>query len=224
MSGLQVPEVRAKLDRLHAAAAEDPPAIATGFLRAFGRGIEPRYFANACIAIGPEQGRLLYALAVTAKARGIVEFGTSFGISTIYLAAAAREWGGHVITTEIEPEKCRVARGNLADAGLSSVVTVLEGDAEATLPTTSGQIDLLFLDAWSRHYVPLLRLLAPRFRPGTLIIRDNAGRGEASGYVPFIADRPESFVRSLLKVAGRPTEVVIYLGASKDLPPERDNP
>ncbi|MEM6461185.1 MAG: class I SAM-dependent methyltransferase [Pseudomonadota bacterium] len=212
MNSLHDPNISTALDRLHEAASRDLPNIAKGFLRALGRKIEPSDLAQAYIAITARQGRLLYSLARMAKARHLVEFGASFGISTLYLASAARDNGGHITTTEIEPNKCAAVRSLIEETGLQDTVTLLEGDATQTLANTEGSVDFLFLDAWSQHYVSIMKLLEPRFVTGTPIVRDNAGRGGAHGYVNYIKKRPELFARTMLAMKNRPTELVTYLG------------
>ena len=88
----------------------------------------------AYMAVAPEFGSLLYTLARTSRAKTIVEFGLSFGVSTIFLASALRENGeGRVITTEFEPEKVVRAKRNLASAGLEEWVEIRVGDALETL-------------------------------------------------------------------------------------------
>ncbi|MEM8916388.1 MAG: class I SAM-dependent methyltransferase [Pseudomonadota bacterium] len=216
MNSLFDPKISAALQRLHAGARDDLPNIAKGFFWSIGRKIEPRDFANAYIAISAEQGRLLYGLARAAKSINIVEFGASFGISTLYLAAAARDNGGYLITTEIEANKCEAIRRLLKETVLQDTVTLLEGDAEKTLVTTSGDVDFLFLDAWSQHYVPIIQTLEPRFLPGTPIVRDNAGRGNAHGYVDYIAERPTLYTRTMLKTDKGATELVTYLGTEEE--------
>jgi predicted O-methyltransferase YrrM len=94
------------------------------------------------LAVSRETGVLLYMLARSCAARMIVEFGTSFGISTLYLAAALRDnGGGRLITSEFEPSKVARARDNLTAGGLIDLVEIREGDAlqtlSAGLPTRS---------------------------------------------------------------------------------------
>jgi predicted O-methyltransferase YrrM len=127
------------------------------------------------LAVSPETARMLYMLSRSIRARSIVEFGTSFGISTIYLAAALRDnGGGHVIGTEFEHAKVERARANLSAAGLSDLVDVREGDALETLSRNlHDSIDLVLLDGAKPLYTPVLSLLEGRLRSGALIIADN---------------------------------------------------
>jgi predicted O-methyltransferase YrrM len=153
------------------------------------------------LAVSPQTARLLYLLARANGARAIVEFGTSFGISTIHLAAALRDnGGGRLIGTELEPQKVAQARANLSAAGLADLADIREGDALQTLardlPAT---VDLVLLDGHKPLYLPILELLAPRLRAGSLLVADNVDaspgylarvRAAGSGYlsVPFAAD------------------------------------
>jgi predicted O-methyltransferase YrrM len=153
------------------------------------------------LAVSQETARLLYMLVRSCKARNIVEFGTSFGISTLHLAAGVRDnGGGRVIGTEFEPSKVATARANMTAAGLADLVEIRAGDALETLsrdlPDT---IDLVLLDGAKSLYNSVFSLLAPRLRPGSLIVADNADmcpeylaliRAPGSGYlsVPFTDD------------------------------------
>jgi predicted O-methyltransferase YrrM len=128
------------------------------------------------LAVSPATGRLLYMLARTMNARAVVEFGTSFGISTIHLAAALRDnGGGRLIGSELEPEKARVARANLSEAGLADLVDVREGDALETLARDLPEsIDLVLLDGHKALYPRIFDLVAPRLRVGACVVADNA--------------------------------------------------
>jgi len=150
------------------------------------------------LPVSPETGVLLYMLARASRARTIVEFGTSFGISTLHLAAALRDnGGGRLITTEFEPSKLARARESLTAGGLIDLVEIREGDA---LKTLSGDlpetIDLVLLDGAKALYRDILELVEDRLGPGALIVADNANfcpdylvrvRSRAAGYlsVPF---------------------------------------
>ena len=138
------------------------------------------------LAVSPAEGRLLYLLARAARARRLVEFGASYGVSTLYLAGAAQDTGGALVTTEAHPDKCRALRENLAEAGLAERVTVLEGDALKTLADLPGPIDLLLLDGWKSLYLPVLMLLRPRLVEGALVLADNVDHAAAQDYMAFV--------------------------------------
>lgn len=167
----------------------------TGYLDLYGR------LKDFPLAVSRETGALLYMLARGCGARTIVEFGTSFGISTLHLAAALRDnGGGRLITTEFEPSKAARARANLTAGGLIDLVEIREGDALQTLrvdlPDT---IDLLLLDGAKALYPEILDLVEGRLRPGAFVVADNADdspdylarvRSPAGGYLstPFAED------------------------------------
>jgi predicted O-methyltransferase YrrM len=127
------------------------------------------------LPVSPAVGTLLYMLGRATEARNIVEFGTSFGISTLHLAAALRDnGGGRLIATEFEPSKIARAKANLAEAGLSDLVDFREGDALQTLAVDLPEtIDLVLLDGAKALYADILDLLEPRLRPGAILIADN---------------------------------------------------
>jgi predicted O-methyltransferase YrrM len=156
---------------------------------------------NMPLAVSRETGALLYMLARSSGARNIVEFGTSFGISTLHLAAALRDnGGGHLITSEFEPSKAARARHNLTAGGLIDLVEIREGDALQTLSTDLPEtIDLLLLDGAKSLYPEILNLVESRLKPGAIIVADNADhspdylahvRSPARGYLstPFAED------------------------------------
>jgi predicted O-methyltransferase YrrM len=107
-----------------------------------------------------------------------VEFGTSFGISTLHLAAGVRDnGGGRVITSEFEPSKAERARENFASGGLADLIELREGDAVQTLARDlPDQVDLVLLDGAKGLYPAVLALLEEHLRPGALIVADNADR------------------------------------------------
>jgi predicted O-methyltransferase YrrM len=153
------------------------------------------------LPISRETGKLLYMLARSSGARTIVEFGTSFAISTLHLAAALRDnGGGRLITSEFEPSKLLRARENLTAGGLIDLVEIREGDALKTLSVDLPEtIDLLLLDGAKALYLDILSLLESRLSPGAFIVADNADyspdylafvRSAANGYLstPFAED------------------------------------
>ncbi len=129
------------------------------------------------LAVSPGTGKLLYLLARAIAARSIVEFGASFGFSTLHLAAALHDMGaGRLISSEFEPSKVAHARDNLSHAGLLELVDLREGDALETLATDlPAVVDLLFLDGANPHYLPVLAMVERRLRPGAIVVADNAG-------------------------------------------------
>lgn len=123
--------------------------------------------------VGEEVGRFLSALTVARQARRIVELGTSYGYSTLFLADAARQTGGKVFTIELSAEKQAHAREQIGRAGLGDHVEWLQGDALELLAGLDGPYDLVLLDLWKELYIPCLDLCAPRMAEGGIIAADN---------------------------------------------------
>ena len=157
-----------------------------------------RIMKEMWLPVSRKSGVLLYMLARNTNARNIVEFGTSFGISTLHLAAALRDnGGGQLIGSEFESSKVARARQHLAEGGLADLVEIREGDALTTLATDlPDPVDLLLLDGAKPLYSDVLALIESHLRPGALIMADNADhspvylaqvRSADSGYlsVPF---------------------------------------
>lgn len=168
------------LTRLHEAAdANDPGVFARMQEGRDGKNVPlsetamAHLLEEAYIPVPPEVGRLLYILARANNCKSIVEFGTSFGISTIYLACAARDNGGRVITTELSASKARKASEHLEEAGVREYVEIREGDALETLREVSGKIDFALLDGWKKLYLPVLKVIEPKLRRGALVVADD---------------------------------------------------
>ena len=159
------------------------------------------------LPVSRDTGTLLYMLARSTKARAIVEFGTSFGLSTLHLAAALRDnGGGTLISSEFEPSKIALARQHLEQGGVSDLVEIRQGDALVTLATgLPDSVDLLLLDGAKALYGDVLNLVESRLKPGALIIADNTNycpdylarvRSPANGYLSVpIGDDVELSVR-----------------------------
>lgn len=151
--------------------------------------------------VSQRTGTLLYMLARSSGARAIIEYGTSFGISTLHLAAALRDnGGGRLIGSEFEPSKLANARANLQAGGLADLVEIRQGDALETLARDLPErIDLVLLDGHKALYGKILTLLEPNLRSGAFLVADNADacpdnvahvRKPGSGYLslPFDED------------------------------------
>ena len=159
------------------------------------------------LPVSRDTGTLLYMLARSSKARAIVEFGTSFGLSTLHLAAALRDnGGGALISSEFEPSKIALARQHLEQGGVSDLVEIRQGDALVTLATgLPDSVDLLLLDGAKALYGDVLNLVESRLKLGALIIADNTNycpdylarvRSPANGYLSVpIGDDVELSVR-----------------------------
>ena len=138
-----------------------------------------------------ETGRWLALLVRATGAREIVEMGSSNGVSTIWLASAARDNGGRVTGTEILPDRAAAANRNLAEAGLDDVARIVPGDARATARTLPGPIDLVFIDAEKDDYVEHLLAVIDRVRPAGLILADNVVSHDISAYQELVRGRED---------------------------------
>jgi predicted O-methyltransferase YrrM len=202
-NSLTLPPVRPVLDRLFLAAGEDDAHRVT-VRQQYPNGLagvsareQADAYAELYIPVSPEGGRLLYTLVRASRPATVVEFGTSFGISTIHLAAAVRDNGtGRVISTELSAAKVAQARANLAEAGLADLVTVLQGDARETLAGLPGPVGFVLLDGWKDLYLPVLRLLEPSLPPGTLIVADDtiSMADRMADYLSYVRDPANGYL------------------------------
>ncbi len=211
------------LKRLHAAAKGDrlrflglAPKLAKGFIlrQSFSEAVTSASMKECYIPISREQGEFLYITARALGAQNIVEFGTSFGISTIYLAAALKDNGeGLVISTELEPNKCAKAILNLEEADLGEYAEIRAGDALETLTGLSAPVDLVLLDGWKDLYLPVLELIKPRLRPGAVVLADNifTFRKALRPYVNYMQSGLNGFSSTTLAI-GEGFEYSVYLG------------
>lgn len=195
---LSTASVSSTLARLHESARGDwkkflalTPRYLAGRLRGrpMHETITPALARDIYMPVSPDKGRFLYITARAIGARSVVEFGTSFAISTIYLAAAVRDnGGGRVIGSEIEPFKHAQALANLAAAGLGDIAEVRLGDAMQTLRVVPAPVDLVLLDGWKVLYLPLLKQLEPALRPGAVLLADNitSFRANLSAFLDYL--------------------------------------
>lgn len=163
--------------------------------------------------VGEDVARLLHALIVGRKARTIVELGTSYGYSTLFLADAARVTGGKVFTLELSAEKQAYARAQLEEAGLADYVEWLQGDALELLAALDGPFDFVLLDIWKELYIPCLDLFAPKMAAGGIVAADNMllpeiVRPEAMKYRAAV--RARSGLQSALLDIGQGIELSAY--------------
>lgn len=201
-SALYDPRIERVLDAMHTEADRvDPPLLA----RAEGKGGAERaaLLDHAFIPVSPDAGRLLYALVRGAASGTTVEFGTSYGISTIYMAAAVRDRGdGRVVTTELNADKADRARQYIEDAGLSDLVDLRVGDALETLEDLERNVSVAFLDGWKNVYLPVLHLLEPALQPGALVAADDLDLFPIvlKPYLEYVRDPENGYVSVTLPV------------------------
>lgn len=188
---LSDPSLKTLLAGLHASSAAQE-SLTAAYFRARpkeGRAVYPHmdvgdhaHFADKLVALERDKAEFCYGLCRAIGARRIVELGTSFGVSTLYLAAAVRDnGGGLVIGTENEPQKVAAARSNFAAAGLADLIELREGNVQETLKDVTGPIDFVLFDIWADAVRSALDLLLPRLRTGSVVCADNTG-GRPLGY------------------------------------------
>jgi predicted O-methyltransferase YrrM len=162
------------------------------------------------VALDRDKAEFCYQLCRASDARRIVEIGTSYGVSTLYLAAAVRDnirasgGNGTVIGTEYEPEKAAAARAHFAEAGLNGFIDLREGDLRETLKQIDGPVDFMLVDIWIAMARPGLELVAPRLRPGAIVVCDNTEqhRDAYADYFAFLNDPTNGFRTMTLPFSG----------------------
>ncbi|MEJ6008338.1 O-methyltransferase [Novosphingobium aquae] len=125
------------------------------------------------LPVGKEVGALLHALIIARRPRRVLELGTSYGYSTLFLADAAKAVGAEVVTMELADYKQAHARAELADAGLADVVEFHCGDALQLLAADPGPWDFVLLDIWKELYLPCLEAVYPKLSEEGVIASDN---------------------------------------------------
>ncbi len=223
----------AVLDRLYAAAKAQTGALLRHDLPRLPRlllggridwGAQAPFYRDKFIALERDQGELLYVLARARAARRIVAYGTSYGISTIFLAAAVRDnGGGLVVGSELEPAKVEAARRHLAEAGLAGHADVRAGDARETLRDPGGPVDFVLLDGWPSLALPILRLLEPHLAPGALVVADNAGgpfKRDMRPLIDHLGDAANGYRATVIGLkAGMAIAARLTPSRSEDVPP-----
>lgn len=208
MSVLNDPKLEAFLDALHAQSAGQQEAIDAYFRRRIEEGTlswdgldaeSVKFFRDKMVALEKDKAEYCYALCRALNAKQVVECGTSFGVSTLYLAAAVRDnGGGTVIATEYEQDKAKVARRNFETAELSRYIDLREGDLAETLKKIDGAVDFVLLDIWTEAVMPAMRNIASHLRQGAVIIADNTAQSRRgyTAFFDFIAD-PKNRLRTM---------------------------
>lgn len=190
MSILTDPALQVQIDRLQALSTQQGPAIVEYFSQRMRAGDlswdgldkdAHGFFADKLVALDADKAEFCHLLCRAMGARRVVEVGTSYGVSTLYLADAVRgNGGGRVIGTEHEPAKVAAARANFTEAGLDTLIELREGDLRETLAELDGPIDFVLMDIWTEMVLPAMERIAPHLRPGAAIVCDNTAQfGEA---------------------------------------------
>jgi predicted O-methyltransferase YrrM len=163
------------------------------------------FWRDKLVALEPDKAELCYALCRAIGARRVVEAGTSYGVSTLYLAAAVRDNGGGVVfATELEAEKASIARAHFGEAGVDDLVELREGDIRLTLADLDAPIDFLLLDIWTPLALPTMARVGPLMRAGAIVVADNttARRNEYADLLDHLAAAENGFTTMTLPFAG----------------------
>lgn len=217
------PRVDDLLDRLYAQHAGQHEAMVSYYTKRAAEGslswktfdsAMNEFLRDKLVALDRDKAELCYALCRALGARRIVEAGTSFGVSTLFLAAALRDnlrsmaasesSNACVIATENESTKAAVARANFASAGLEDLIELREGDLRETLEHVDAPIDFMLIDIWTPMARPALELVAPRLREGAVVICDNTSqfKDAYADYFAFIRDPRNGFRTMTLPFEG----------------------
>jgi predicted O-methyltransferase YrrM len=214
MSVLASPKLQAIVERLQAQSVAQEPATGAYFAERIKagdlswEGFDDRmtaFMADKLVALEPVKAEFCHLLCRSLRAKRVVEVGTSFGVSTLYLADAVRaNGGGVVIGTEHEPAKVAAARATFADAGLADVIDLREGDLRETLKAIEGPVDFVLMDIWTEMARPAMELITPHLRPGAVVIADNtvqASRGYEA-FFTFVRDPANGLAAMTLPFEG----------------------
>jgi predicted O-methyltransferase YrrM len=175
------------------------------------RGVDFR--DQVLLAVGPAAGELINILASSLKAPKILEIGTSFGYSGIWLAEAARKSGGHVTTLELVENKSKYAHEMAVKAGLADYIDFKNGDAIELINEMKGPFDFVLLDLWKDLYTPCLEAFYPKLNRGAIIVADNMiapGGPEVAKYGKAVRAKPK--MTSVLVPVGQGLEISVYEG------------
>ena len=214
MSVLSDPELQALIDRLQAQ-SQGQEAETGAFFAERARKAEldwdgfdeksHRYLADKLVALEPDKADFCHLVCRSIGATRVVEVGTSFGVSTLYLAAAVRaNGGGVVIGTEHEPAKAAAARAHFAEAGLAGLIDLREGDLRETLKVIEGPVDFVLMDIWVEMARPAIELIHPHIRRGGVIVADNTARVREPyrHFFAFVDDPAHGYRRMTLPFEG----------------------
>jgi predicted O-methyltransferase YrrM len=206
LSVIRDPQLKSLLDDLHARSDDQIAALerfaASQAARPSTEDELKAFRSDKLVALDRDKAELCYQLCRAADARRIVEIGTSFGVSTFYLAAAVQDnirtggGAGVVIGTEYEPAKADAARAHFGQAGLSSLIDLREGDLRATLRGIEGPLDFVLVDIWIRMARPAIELVTLHLKRGAIVICDNTARYRAD-YADYFAFLESSGFRTM---------------------------
>ncbi|ATY60404.1 O-methyltransferase [Cordyceps militaris] len=212
--------ILALLDRLHAESlAQEKDMDRSVFVGASSDAANKTAVRDKFIALDRDKCQYVYALCRATDARTIVEAGTSFGVSTIYLALAAAAnavVGGkkaRVVATEHEPTKAARAREYWAQCGdmVTGAIDLREGDLRETLKEDLDEVDLLLLDIWTEMALPTLKIVQQKMRRGAIVIADNTAVSEGYDEMLTYMRNPESGFITMTLPFSQGLEFCVYL-------------
>ncbi|MBA3028231.1 MAG: methyltransferase [Desulfobacterium sp.] len=200
--------VRAILEQLQTSSKKDHTQFALKMLpylfnKLIGRNpsFSHQYYKMKALSLqfSPEHGVIAYNMARAIHAKRIVEFGTSFGFSTIFLAAAIKDnGGGVVIGSEFVDEKVTRAQANLKAAGLDQYTDIRPGDAMQSLADPGGDVDMILIDGSKDLYIPILKVLFPFLRKRGVVLADNVCspfvKKSLASYVAYVQNLDNGFM------------------------------
>lgn len=159
----------------------------------------------------PDSAKFLSILAVSNKAKNIVEVGSGVGYSTLWLAYSASMTGGKVLTCEIDPAKAEETRANLTKAHLADYVEILVGDARTTLRQRTEPVDLLFIDGEYGQYETYFDVVYKRMNIGSAVVADKvvAYENELADYTTYVQNHPS--LESVTVPLGQGLEVTVKI-------------
>ena len=215
MSVLSDPKLQARIDALQAQSAAQEAETHRYFGERAQKGdldwdglddAANAFMADKMVALEPIKAEFCAMLCRALRAQRVVEIGTSFGVSTLYLADAVRaNGGGTVIATEYEPAKAAEARKNFAAAGLAHLIDLREGDLRETLKVIEGPVDFVLMDIWTEMARPAIELIGPHLRPGAVVVADNTAgffRQPYRHFFAYVDDPANGFVHATLPFEG----------------------
>ncbi|APA65907.1 O-methyltransferase [Maribacter sp. 1_2014MBL_MicDiv] len=179
-------KIAATLANLYEDAKYDDIRIMRALTKSILGPIRPIHFKDTYLAISKKQGEDIVHLIKENRIKNVVEFGSSFGISTLYLAEGILETNGSIVTTELIDSKAKKAIENFKNAGVDHLIEMRIGDAMETLKGYAEPIDLLFLDGWKDLYLSLFLMLEPNFHSKTIVYVDNAEMHDTKRFLKAI--------------------------------------
>lgn len=222
MNTLLTPKVATLLNKLHQEAADQMPLIRAVMKKMRSGKTAPQEMpsnwaermSDFHLPVSREQGCFLYQTVRATKAQYVVEFGTSFGVSAIYIAAALHDnQNGRLVSAELIESKAIKAKSNILSIGLSEYVEIRIGDALETLKEPDKPIDILYLDGGPGLYLSVLKLLQPHLREGALVIADNVPTmdDDKNPYAQYVRNPANGYLSSSIEMKGG-TEYSLWTG------------